>query len=107
MLITDYLVGRDNEQKCLGLVVQDVLPVDCSAGRCHLVKRLNRQDLVQEFVQDGVPIDWVLFPDLPADVIAILEGGRALTIVDASDDSSISCMIEPVNDSAEVVRGVM
>ncbi|MBA1280221.1 hypothetical protein [Stutzerimonas stutzeri] len=105
MLITDYLVGRDRGQNCLALVVKDVLPLGCSAGRCHLVRKLNRQDLVQEFVQDGVPTDWLMFPDLPADVIALLEKGEALTIVDAADDSSISCVIEPVRQAGTQVRG--
>lgn len=105
MLITDYMVGRDEQKKCLALVVKDVLPLDCSAGRCHLVKKLNRQDLVQEFIQDGVPTDWLMFPDLPADVIALLENGGALTIVDAADDSSISCVIEPVYRIQDLARG--
>lgn len=107
MLITDYLVGRDDKQRCLGLVVQDVLPVGCAAGRCHLIKKMNRQDLVQEFIQDGVPADWVLFPDLPADVIAMLEGGGTLTIVDASDDSTISCVIESAASVCEAVGSAM
>jgi hypothetical protein len=68
---------------------------------------MNRQDLVQEFIQDGVPTDCVLFPDLPADVIAMLEGGGTLTIVDASDDSTISCVIESVPFTGEAVGSAM
>lgn len=96
MLITDYLVGRDGREACVALVVKDVLPVGCIAGRTHLVRKMNRQDLIQEFVQDGVPTDWLLFPDLPADVIALLESGGSLTITDAADDTSFSCVIEPL-----------
>ncbi|MBF6615605.1 MAG: hypothetical protein ITG07_02655 [Candidimonas sp.] len=94
MLITGYMVGRDEGGACIALVVRDVLPVGCSTGRCHLVRKLNRQDLVQEFVQDGVPSDWLMFPDLPADVVALLENGGELKITDAADDSTISCVIE-------------
>ena len=106
MLITDYLVGRDEGEACIALVVRDVLPVGCSAGRCHLVRKLNRQDLVQEFIQDGVPSDWLMFPDLPADVIALLESGGALTITDAADNSSIECVIEPAAQ-LKVTGGLM
>lgn len=107
MLITDYLVGRDEREKCIALVVKDVLPLGCSAGRCHLVRKIGRYDLVQEFVQDGIPTDWISFPDLPSDVVALLEGGGSLTITDAADDSSISCIIEPAIQPKVPARGRM
>lgn len=93
MLITDYLVGRDENEQFLSLVVKGVLPTDCTAGRCHLVRRMSRQDLVQEFVQDGVQVDWIMFPDLPDDVAKLLEEGVAVRIIDKDDDSEIECLI--------------
>lgn len=85
MLITDYLVGSDEEGRPLCLVVKDVLPLDCQPGRTDLVQKMNRQDLVQEFVQDGLPVDWVVFPDLPQDVIELLQRGDSLKLIDKAE----------------------
>ncbi|ENA26999.1 hypothetical protein HMPREF1487_09478 [Pseudomonas sp. HPB0071] len=93
MLVTDYLVGRDNEGRCLCLVVDNVIPLDCSPGRSDLVSKMSRQDLVQEFVQDGVPVDWITFPDLPSDVVELLLSGQSLRILDQSDSTVIECLI--------------
>lgn len=93
MLITDYLVGRDENEQFLDLVVKGVLPTECTVGRCHLVHKVNRQDLVQEFVQDGMPVDWITFPDLPADVVKLLEAGVPVRVVDRDDESSIECLL--------------
>ena len=93
MLITDYLVGRDENDRFLDLVVKGVLPTDCSVGRCTLVRRVSRQDLVQEFVQNGMPVDWIMFPDLPEDVAKLLEAGGSVRVVDKDDESSIECLL--------------
>mgnify|MGYP000219924517 CR=1 FL=1 len=100
MLVTDYLVGRDEKGNLVSLVVQDVLPVDCLPGRSEIVARIARQDLVQEFVQDGVPVDWIAFPDLPEDVVELLQAGKSLTIIDKSDDTAFSCVLSPMHASA-------
>lgn len=102
MLITNYLVGRDKQGKCLCLVVKDVLPVDCEPGRSSLVKKLARQDLVQEFVQDGVPVDWITFPDLPRDVCELLESGSSLTIIDEEDNVAMECSLESHAECSKV-----
>jgi len=94
MLVTDYLIGRDDEGRCYCLLVKDVLPLDCVPGRSELVSKLTRQDLVQEFVQDGVPVDWITFPDLPRDVVELLKAGGCLTIMDESDSSTVACSLD-------------
>ena len=99
MLITDYLVGRDENEQFLSLVAKGVLPTDCTVGRCHLVRKLSRQDLVQEFVQDGVQVDWIMFPDLPEDVAKLLEAGLPVRIIDQDDDTEIACLL-PTDDEA-------
>lgn len=93
MLITDYLVGRDEKGRFVCLSVKDVLPVDCEPGRTDLVVKLTRQDLVQEFVQDGVPVDWITFPDLPVDVVELLRSGESLIIRDEADALEIECLL--------------
>lgn len=107
MLITDFLVGRDEKSRFVALIVQDVLPTECDAGRCHLVRKVNRQDLVQEFVSDGVATDWLMFPDLPQDVVEILESGGTIQVVDTAE-VSISCTIEPESSlMAQYRKGAM
>lgn len=99
MLITEYLVGKDSDGKSLCLVVKGVLPTECVPGRSELVQKVNRQDLVQEFVQDGMPVDWVVFPDLPRDVIELLESGAGLKIIDDADERmSMDCKLSPPVD---------
>lgn len=102
MLITDYLVGRDSDGKVVCLFVNGVLPLDCVPGRADLVKKLTRQDLVVEYVQDQAAVDWLNFPDLPADVVELLESGKSLTICDRDDDLVHQCTVSPRMDSLKV-----
>lgn len=101
MLITDYLVGRCDEQKPLCLVVKDVIPEGCQLGRNELVKKTDRQDLIQEFTQDGLPVEWAIFPDLPADVVELLESGN-LKLADKGEVEVVfDCVLTPYPDESE------
>ncbi|CAM5403828.1 hypothetical protein SSTU70S_02812 [Stutzerimonas stutzeri] len=102
MLITDYLVGRDAEGKPLCLAVKNVLPQDCQHNRSDLVNKLTRKDLVLEFIEDGSPVDWLTFPDLPSDVVELLESGEHLRIVDNADDAFVECVLTPHMANAQV-----
>ncbi|KKN80571.1 hypothetical protein LCGC14_0327900 [marine sediment metagenome] len=94
MLITEYLVGRDDDGKPMCLVVKDVLMTDCSPGAAALVVKATRRDLVQAFIQDDGGLEFISFPDLPADVAELLSSGRSLSIVDAVDNMTIDCVLE-------------
>lgn len=94
MLITDYLVGRDKQQKPLCLVVKGVLMTECQVGTATIISKATRTDLVQSFIQDDGSTEFIAFPDLPQDVVELLEGGRALTILDAEDHMQIDCVLE-------------
>jgi len=94
VLITDYAVGRDAKKKPLCLVVKGVLLTDCQTGPAVLNRRATRTDLVQSFVQDSGEHEFIVFPDLPSDVIELLVDGASLTIHDDEDQMEISCMLE-------------
>lgn len=94
MLITDYLVGRDDAGRVLCLAVDGAIPLDCQPGRSSLISKFARQDLILEFIQDGAPVDWVTFPDLPTDVCNLLKAGEKLAIVDREDDVLIECALD-------------
>lgn len=94
MLITDYLVGRDKQQKPLCLVVNGVLMTECEVGTASLISKTTRTDLVQSFIQHDGLAEYIAFPDLPQDVVELLQGGKALTIVDAEDHMQIECVLE-------------
>src|SRR5690554_1219851 len=104
MLITDYVVGRDNEGKPLCLVVRDVLPTDCHTGQTELVRKLARHDLIQEFVSDGMPCEWIKFPDLPKDVVELLQAGVTLKIVDAADELEVPLVISRTEEEDRVFK---
>lgn len=93
VLITDYAVGRDDSKKPLCLVVQGVLMTDCEIGPATLNRRVSRVDLVQSFIQDGGSPEYISFPDLPQDVVELLERGESLTILDDEDKMSFRCML--------------
>jgi hypothetical protein len=102
MLVTEYLVGADEDGKPLCLVVKEVLPLDCQPGRSELVHKVNRQDLIMEFLQDGLPVDWILFPDLPAAVVELLERGESLRVIDKPDhgeEVDVHCSLSPYSES--------
>lgn len=101
MLLTEYLVGRrevGTEQEVLCLVVDSVLPKDLKAGRAEIVRKLNRQDLILEFVSESEPVEWFNFPDLPADVIEALNSGKKIPVVDASDETFVLASIPSTSD---------
>lgn len=104
MLITDYVVGRDDEGKPLCLVVRDVLPTDCHTGHSDLVRKLARHDLIQEFVSDGMPCEWIKFPDLPPDVVELLESGATLKIVDSSDEVEMPLVLTKTDKNDPVFK---
>ena len=95
MLITDYVVGRDDEGTPLCLVVSDVVPADCLSGRSNLVSKITRHDLIQEFISEpeGTPCEWIKFPDLPDDVVELLRQGQSLKIVDAIDNLEFPLLV--------------
>jgi len=94
VLITDYAVGRDAKQKPLCLVVRGVLMTDCETGPAVLNRRATRTDLVQSFIQESGEHEFIVFPDLPSDVIELLVHGDSLIIHDDEDQMEISCMLE-------------
>lgn len=99
MLLTEYAVGLRNESAAsvtdpINIVVDDVLPRGCVPSRADLVKKLQRQDLIVEFVEaDGGLCDWIVFPDLPEDVINHLHAGGDLNFLDSSDGTLVSCKL--------------
>jgi hypothetical protein len=99
MLVTEYLVGRSGPEDATEvpcLIVQSVLPRDCKVGSAELLPKVARQDLVLEFLdEDNGPAEWLCFPDLPADVIELLQGGTAIPVVDCSDKSRVMARIAP------------
>lgn len=100
MLLTDYLVAVNADGE-LRLVVDSILPKDCELGRCAIRKKMDRMDLVQEFLQDGLPADCLLFPALPPEVAALLESGGSVSVIDVADNSDICCKLD---DTPEVFK---
>lgn len=112
MLVTEYIVGRAEKGpepnavgKALCLVVNSVLPTDCEAGRIDLVQKLHRVDLIMEFLQDGLPVEWLNLPGLPSDVVDMLKRGETIPVVDESDKSMVTCCLRSyAEDESQVVR---
>lgn len=101
MLLTEYLVGRrevGDKQEVLCLVVDLILPKDLKAGRAEIVRKMNRQDLILEFVSDNEPVEWFAFPDLPQDVIELLSAGKQIPVVDTSDETFVMASISGGTD---------
>lgn len=94
MLITDFMVGRDEKGTPLCLVVKDVLMTDCVKGKTSLVVRAARKDLVQEFIQDGDAVEYLAFPGLPDDVAELLQAGCSLSIIDIADSMVVDCQLD-------------
>lgn len=99
MLVTEYLVGRGGSENQkngapLCIVVSNVVPTDCQAGRSYLVQKLpQRKDLIVEFVEDDVVVDWISLPNLPQDVVDLLVQTKEIPLVDISDNTRIICTI--------------
>lgn len=99
MLVAEYMVGSrrldENKEEVICLVVSgDGLPADCQIGRSEIRRRLNRQDLILEFIENGVPVEWLELPGLPSSVVEILNTGVVLPVVDASTDNVVYCELQ-------------
>ena len=99
MLVAEYMVGirrlDESKEEVICLVVSgDGLPADCEIGRSEIRRRLNRQDLILEFIENGAPVDWVELPGLPQNVVDLLNTGVALPVVDASAENVVYCQLQ-------------
>lgn len=92
MLIASYFVGRDDEGAAICIVVKGIFLDGYSAMDAELDFKVGRTDLIQTFEQDGY-IDGFIFPDLPADVVNLLDRGDSINILDIVVGQSFFCAL--------------
>jgi hypothetical protein len=92
LILCEYLVGvGGNNAPTIILNGQaGYIGDDLSLGRCDLITRLGRKDLILELVdEDGVPCEWVSLVELPHSVTELLETGRVVGVIDGHRELGI------------------
>lgn len=92
MLIASYCVGRDADGAALCVLVKGVFLKGYSAGVAELEFKAGRTDLVQTFEQDG-HCDGFILPDLPKDVVNLLDRGESIIIMDMEAKQAFDCFL--------------
>lgn len=85
MILCEYLVGvGGNNVPTIILNGQaGYIGDDLILGRCDLISRMGRKDLIIELVdEDGVPCEWVNLIELPQVVTELLEAGTVIGVID-------------------------
>lgn len=90
MLIASYFVGRDDAGSAICIVVKGIFLDGYEAMESELEFRASRTDLVQTFEQDGY-MDGFILPDLPIDVVNLLDRGESISIVDIEAKQAFFC----------------
>lgn len=85
MILCEYLVGVGNNN--VPTIILDgqasYIGDDLVLGRCDLITRMGRTDLIIELVDDeGVPCEWVSLVKLPETVTELLEAGTVVGVID-------------------------
>lgn len=102
MLIASYFVGRNDDGDAVCIVVVGVFLDGYSTRESELDFKTGRTDLVQTFEQDGY-LDGFILPDLPSDVVNLLDRGESIGIVDVEAGQAFFCKLER-NGANAVVR---
>jgi len=92
MLIASYFVGRNDSGEAICIVVKGVFLDGYVAKESDLEFKVGRTDLIQIFEQDGYS-DGFILPDLPDDIVNLLDGGKSINIVDVEAGKHFSCVI--------------
>lgn len=92
MLIASYCVGRGEDGTALCILVAGVFLKGYSAGLSELEFKTGRTDLIQTFEQDGYH-DGFILPDLPKDVVSLLDSGKSISIMDMEAKQSFDCFL--------------
>ena len=85
MILCEYLVGvgGNNAPTIILNGSAGYIGDDLSVGRCDLITRMGRKDLIIELVDDeGVPCEWVSLVKLPQTVTELLEAGMVVSVLD-------------------------
>lgn len=92
MLIASYFVGRDEDGAAVCIVVKGVFLDGYSVKEGDLEFKVGRTDLIQTFEQDGY-LDGFILPDLPDDVVSLLDRGESISIVDIDAEQAFLCAL--------------
>lgn len=106
MILCEYLVGvGGNSAPTIILNGQaGYIGDDLTLGRCDLITRMGRKDLILELVdEDGVPCDWIGLVELPESVSELLEAGRVVEVIDGHRELGV---VNPVR-GVELENGVV
>lgn len=101
MLIASYGVGRDKDGAALCILVAGVFLDGYSEGLCELEYKAGRTNLVQA-LHDGGYNDGFILPDLPKDVVKLLDSGKAISIIDTEAEQAYDCFLRSANEDCTV-----
>lgn len=85
MILCEYLVGvGGNNAPTIILNGQaGYIGDDLTLGRCDLIARMGRRDLILELVdEEGAPCEWVGLVALPPTITELLEAGKVVMVID-------------------------
>lgn len=96
MLIASYYVGRDKKGSAVSIIVEGVFLDGYVAKGSVLDSINNRIDLINVFELDGNE-DGFILPDLPSDIVNLLEGGKSIIVLDIHAKQCFYCKLQEEN----------
>lgn len=106
MILCEYLVGvgGDSTPTIILNGQAGYIGDDLTLGRCDLITRMGRKDLILELVDDeGVVCEWVGLVELPQQVTELLEAGGVVGVIDGVRELGVA---NPVHGT-ELENGVV
>lgn len=98
MLIASYYVGRDKKGEAVSITVAGVLLDGYRANGSELDFRNNRVDLINTFKSDeDDDDDGFILPDLPSDIVNLLERGESIVVLDIRAEQCFHCKLQEEN----------